>query len=98
MGIHPHPPASLRSEFRKFRKEFALLVKELLSSITLHPLFENFEMLGLRGQIGNRDLMRAECSFDGHAINGFRSCPSLGRAQYDHRPPRAHREAVGPGI
>jgi len=41
-----------------------------------------------------RDLMRAECAFDGYPIHFLRAGPSLGRAKDDHGPDGLHSETV----
>src|SRR5580704_5907296 len=39
-------------------------------------------------EIRDRDLMRAPCALDRLVVDGFRSRPTLGRAEDDHRPAR----------
>ena len=43
-------------------------------------------MLLIRGGVGHGDLMRPPRAFHFVAVYDFRSCPSLGRAKYDHGP------------
>src|SRR5271165_2470143 len=43
-------------------------------------------MLGILANVGERNLMRAESAFDGHAVYFFRACPPLWGAQDDHGP------------
>ena len=44
------------------------------------------------------NLMRSKCSFVWQAINGLRSCPAFRRLEDNHRPARAGRVVLVPGI
>ncbi len=55
-------------------------------------------MLGMRGRIGERHLVRAEGAFHAQPIDDLGPCPALGRIQHDHRPARARRVGMGTGL
>lgn len=51
-------------------------------------------MLGIRSNVCERHLMRAERSLDWHALDLLGPSPSFGCSQDDHRPRRATLKAV----
>ena len=55
-------------------------------------------MLGLGGQFGKRYLMRAEGAFDLLPVHYLGTGPAFGRAQHDHGPHAALREAQRTGL
>ena len=43
-------------------------------------------MRGIFADVRERNLVRAKCAFDGHAVDFFRTGPAFRRAEDDHRP------------
>src|SRR6185437_16760057 len=77
-----------RRERSELLAEFTAFVEQFVRPVALQPIFELLQMFGIL-EIGERDLMRAPGPLDRLAIDEFRSCPTLGRAEDDHGPARA---------
>src|ERR1700736_5249538 len=88
MGIRAHAALAARREFRQFRFQTALLVEQLLGTITTQPTFQQPQMLRILRRVRHGHLMRSESSFIRFAVDDLGSGPALGRIQYDHRPAR----------
>ena len=78
--------------------ERAVGVEKLFRTIAQQPVLQQFDVLRLGREVGERHLVRTEGALDLHAVHVARSGPALGGAQHDHRPAGAHAEAVGTGI
>ena len=72
----------------------ALLVEQLLGAVGAHPRLELAQVLGVVGQAGERNLVRAPRPLRRLAVDLLRPGPALRRAQDDHRPARALEIAV----
>ena len=53
------------------------VVEELLGPVALHPLFEDADVVGLRRQLRQRNLVRAERALDLHSVHHLRPRPAL---------------------
>ena len=80
------------------RPRAAVLVEELLGPVGPHPRLQRAHVVGVLGELGQRDLVRAEGALDRHAVDLDRSGPALRRAQHDHRPARAFGRAADAGV
>ena len=56
----------------------ALFIEEFLRPVASHPVFQQLEVFGMGGRIGERHLVRTECAFNLQAIDHLRSRPALG--------------------
>ena len=56
----------------------ALLVEEFLRPVAPQPVFQQLEVLGMAGRVGERHLVRTEGAFDLQAIDHLRPRPALG--------------------
>ena len=75
---------------RYVRHQSAVLVEQFFRPVTPEPVFEQFEMPGVRARM-QRHLVRAKRAFDLLAIHDFRPGPALGRFEHDHGPARPCR-------
>ena len=73
MRISAHPPITLRRQIGQFRHESAIGIEELLGLITLHPAFEQLDMIGMFGINQKRHLVCAERALDLQSIDELRS-------------------------
>ena len=80
------------------RHQVPVFVEQLLGPVALHPLFEDPDVLGLGGQFGKRHLVRAESALDLLPVHYLGAGPAFGRAQHDHGPHAALREALRTGF
>src|SRR4029078_11538142 len=81
-----HAALGFGSNFSKFSLEAARSIKELLRTITLHPLLQNFDVFGFLLHLAHRHLVGAPRVFRPFVINFLRTSPTLRRTQDDHRP------------
>ena len=86
--IRAHPAISFWRDRFDLRLQSSAFIEQLVGPVTAHPIFEQFQMLGIFLDAGKRHLMGAEGSFDLHAVNDLRPGPSLERSQDDRRPRR----------
>jgi hypothetical protein len=86
--IRAHPPVAARCKRGEVRREATVVVEELLWAVATHPVFEDAPVRGIFARGENRNLMRAPCSLDRHAVDFLRPGPPLRRTQHDHRPDR----------
>ena len=98
MRVGPHPALALRGQLPQLGYEPAALVEELLGPVTAHPGLEDFEVLGVLGRLGERDLMRPVSPLDRQAIDYLGAGPTLGRLEDDHRPARPLGDAPLSGV
>src|SRR5215470_178859 len=89
MRVRSHAAAPLRGQRRELGKEAPAGVEKLIRLVALHPLLEDFEVLGLGGEIGDGNLMRAKRTLDGKSVDRLGSGPALGAVLNDHGPLRA---------
>ncbi len=94
MRIGPHAAVALGSHLRQLRDQPPVIIEKLLGLVTLHPVFEQLDMLFLGRHIGKRNLVGAPEIFCLLAIDFFRAGPSLRGSQNDHRPWGPLRRAV----
>ncbi len=94
IGIRAHAALAARRQRRQFRLQTALLVEQLLGTITAQPTLQLPQMLWILGRVGQRDLVRPEGSFIRLAVDRLGSGPPLGRCEYDHGPARPFRLAM----
>ena len=78
VGIRAHASFALGREFGQFRFQAALLVEEFLRPVAPQPVFQQLEVFGMGGRVGERHLVRTEGAFDLQAIDDLRSRPALG--------------------
>src|SRR6266581_5097739 len=81
-------------KIRKFGNEFSIVIEQFIGLIAPHPVFQDFQVFRLL-QVSYRYLVGAPSTFDRLAIHKFRSGPSLGAAQNDHRPERKGSRSLG---
>jgi len=63
---------------RPARYQAAVVIEQFFRLVALHPIFEQFDVIGMAGVDQQRDLMRAEGALDLQAIDDLRSCHPLG--------------------
>src|ERR1700683_1794657 len=98
MGIGAHASLTLRRQFSQFWFQTALFIEEFLGPIAPQPIFEQLEVLGIGGRIGERHLVRTESALNLKAVDDFRARPALGRIEDDHRPARTLKLPVNTGV
>src|ERR1700683_3197335 len=86
MGIRAHTAFTARGELTHRLARAAILVEELLGLIAAHPRLELGQMVGIRSNLADRQLVRSEGAFDTDAIHDLRSGPNLRSTQDHHRP------------
>ena len=84
--IHAHAPIALRRQVGQFRDQPASVVEQLLGPVAFHPALKLCDMIRMGRIHDQRHLMGPEGALDLEAINDFRSGPTLGRSQNNHRP------------
>ena len=77
VGIRAHASFALGRKSSQLRFQAALRVEELLRPVAPEPFFQQLEVLGMRGRLGDRHLVRAEGAFDLQAIDDLRPRPAL---------------------
>src|SRR5207245_624159 len=92
--IRPHSTITAGHKIRKFGNEFSIVIEQFLGLIAPYPVFQDFQVFRLL-QVSYRYLVGAPSTFDRLAIAKFRSGPSLGAAQNDHRPERKGSRSLG---
>jgi hypothetical protein len=98
VGVRAHAPVASGRKFGQFRLQAALLIEEFLRSVAPQPVFQQLEVFGMGGRVGERHLMRSEGAFNLQAIDRLRPRPALGRSEHDHRPARTPEFAMGAGV
>ena len=98
MRIGAHAAIFPRGQLGQLGNQPAPLIEKLVRVVALQPGFEHLEMFGIVAHIGQRNLVRAKRSFHGQSVDHLGTGPTLGRAQHDHRPPRAFRKSFGAGV
>lgn len=58
--IRAHAPFTVRRKFGQFRPELPLVIEELVRPVAPQPIFQQLEMTGVGGGIGERHLVRTE--------------------------------------
>ena len=92
VGTHAaHAP---RWEVGQFGPQPAVAVEQFRGSVALHPIFEDTHMIRVLVHLAHRHLMRPPVALGAPAVDLFRTSPSLGRAQHDHRPAGAFAETI----
>src|SRR5271163_399946 len=86
-----------RSQIGQLWLELTAVVEQLLRPVTLHPLFEDANVLGLV-HVAHRHLMRAPVVLALLAVDLRGTGPALRRAEDDHRPGRPLDDALGTGV
>lgn len=82
-----HALALRGRQLPQLRNELAFLAEQLLRLVSVHPRLERLELLRVRQDLGQRDLMRAPEALEVVAVVVLaRGRPALGRAQDDHGP------------
>ena len=74
--------------------EPAGVVEELLGPVALHPFFEQVHVGGVLVHLAHGHLVGSPVILGALAVDLLGARPALGRAQDDHRPARARREAI----
>src|SRR4029450_13059256 len=87
MRIGAHPPVALGWKLSQLLHEGAVLVEQLLRPVSAHPSLEKRQMIGVRPDFRERNLVGAPRAFHGPAVDLPRTGPSLRCPQDDHRPP-----------
>lgn len=64
MWIRAHPPFTLGRKLGELRLQAALLVEQLLRPVAPEPVFQQLEVLGMGGRVGERHLVRPEGAFN----------------------------------
>ena len=78
VGIGAHASFALGRQFGQFRFQTALLIEEFLRPVASQPVFQQLEVFGMGGRIGERHLVRTEGAFNLQAIDDLRPRPALG--------------------
>ena len=78
VGIRAHAPFALGRKFGQFRFQAALLIEEFLRPVAPQPVFQQLEVFGMGGRVGERHLVRTEGAFNLQAIDHLRPGPALG--------------------
>ncbi len=78
MGIRPHASFALGRKFGQFRFRATLLIEEFLRPVTPQPNFQQLEVFGMSGRVGERHLVRSEGALDLQTIDHLRPRPALG--------------------
>ena len=78
VGIRAHAPFALGRKFGQFRFQAALLIEEFLRPVAPQPVFQQLEVFGMGGRVGERHLVRTEGAFHLQAINHLRPRPAFG--------------------
>ena len=78
VGIRAHASFALGRKFGQFRFQAALLIEEFLRPVAPQPVFQQLEVFGMGGRVGERHLVRAEGAFDLQAVDHLRPRPALG--------------------
>ena len=97
LRIGAHAAIALRGQFGQFGPQPSGGVEQFLRPIAFHPVFEDFQVLGLV-HVAHRHLVRAERAFGLQAVDDFRAGPALRRAEDDHRPAGTLGESVRAGV
>ena len=92
--VGAHAALALGGQRRDLGGDAAVVVEELLRPVRAHPRLERGQVLGVLGQLRQRDLVGAEGALHRPAVDLLGPRPALGRAQDDHRPARALRVAL----
>ena len=92
--IRAHPPVAPRRQLGELRDERAVGVEQLLRPVAPQPAFEKREVLRVRTNFSERDLVGTPGPLRGQAVNLLRPGPALGAAQHDHRPVRTLRGSL----
>ena len=64
VGIRPHASLTLGRKFGQFRFQAALFVEEFLRPVALQPIFQELEVFGMSGWVGERHLVCPEGAFN----------------------------------
>jgi hypothetical protein len=75
----------------------SFFVEQFLGFVTLHPGLEIGDMFRMGPVNNDRNLMRAERSFDLQTLDHLRPGPTLWRSKHNHRPAGARRVVRRPG-
>ena len=78
VGIRAHASFALGRQFGQFRFQAALLIEEFLRPVAPQPVFQQLEVFGMGGRVGERHLVRPEGAFNLQAIDHLRPRPALG--------------------
>ena len=78
VGIRAHAPFALGRKFGQFRFQAALVIEEFLRPVAPQPVFQQLEVFGMGGRIGERHLVRPEGAFHLQAVDHLRPRPALG--------------------
>ena len=78
VGIRAHASFALGCQFGQFRFEATLRVEQFLRPVAPQPVFQQLQMFGMRGRVGERHLVRTESAFNLQAVNHLRPGPALG--------------------
>lgn len=98
VGIRAHASFALGRGFGQFRFQAALVIEEFLRSVAPQPVFQQLEVFGMGGRVGERHLVRTEGAFNLLAIDHLRPRPALGGTENNHRPARTREVAVDVGV
>src|SRR5262245_55352336 len=94
MWIRAHAALALGRNLGEFGFEAAAGVEEFFRPIALHPLFQDFYVLGFLVHFAHGHLVRAPGILSTFAVDFLRARPSFGRSQNDHRPAWALGDAL----
>ena len=96
--VGPHPALALGGQLAQLGDEPAALVEQLLGPVAPHPGFEELEVLGVLGRLGERHLVGPVGPLDRQAVDHLGAGPALGRLEDDHRPARPLGDAPLAGV
>ena len=94
--VRAHAPVALRGELAELGEKPAVLVEELLRPVALEPVLEQRDVLRVRRQVGEGNLVRAPVVLGLLPVDLARARPALRRTKDDHRPLRPRRRPVLP--
>ena len=89
VGAHPPMPAGCQRP--QLGAQRAVLVEQLLGTVTAQPLLKLRAVRGVVVRLGKRNLVCSPGALNLLAVNHLRPGPAFGSAQHDHRPHRPVR-------
>ena len=92
-----HPELAVRGVFGDLRVQAAVFIEKLLGTVGLQPLLQLGQVLRIRADLVQRNLMAAPGALHLQPVDDLRPGPALGGTQHDHGPARRLRRLRWPG-
>ena len=87
MRVSAHASLAFRRQRRELGFESPALIEKLLRAVALHPFFKDLHVLGIFMHLTHRHLVAPPIALGALAVDFLGTSPTLGRPQYNHRPP-----------